>query len=50
MVGWNSSFDWSYEEYKKVVGNAFLKDDVVVLDTEHSSYLNEREIVTWAKK
>lgn len=50
MVGWNSSYNWSYEEYRNVVGNAFIKDGTVTLDTEHSDYLNEQQIVAWAEK
>ena len=50
MVGWNSSYNWSYEEYRNVVGNAFIKDDTVTLDTEHSDHLNEKQIVAWAEK
>ena len=34
MVGWNPSYNWSYEEYRNVVGRAFINDDTVTLDTE----------------
>ena len=50
MVGWNPSYNWSYEEYRNVVDKAFINDDTVTLDTEHSDHLNEQQIVAWAEK
>lgn len=33
-----------------MVGRAFINDDTVTLDTEHSDHLNEKQIVAWAEK
>lgn len=52
MIGWNESYNWTYEEFKKVVITALEIDDKesVNLDCEHASYDNMKQIVSWAEE
>ena len=51
MMDWDEGYNWSYEDYRKVV-NKYVSagERVVSLDVEHCSAQNEYEIIDWAKK
>ena len=51
MIGWNPGYNWTHEQYKKVVDRYLVREnqDSVTLDTEHADYHNEQQILTWAK-
>lgn len=51
MRNWNPNQNWTYEEYKNVVSKALIHENKnsITLDTEHSDYHNEQQIVAWAK-
>lgn len=52
MVGWNSNYNWTYKQFNDVVHESLVKEnnDSICLDTEHSDYNNEQQIVAWAKE
>lgn len=52
MIGWNESYNWTYEEFKKVVITALEIEEKksVNLDCEHASYENMKQIVAWAEE
>ena len=52
MVGWNPSYNWTHEDFKRVISQTFdvEKQNSICLDTEHSDYKNEQDIVAWANE
>lgn len=52
MVGWNESYNWMYEDYKRVVNKAFYVENKknIGLDVEHSSASNIKNLIKWAKE
>ena len=51
MMDWDEGYNWSYEDYRKVVDKYVSAGErVVSLDVEHCSAQNEYEIIDWAKK
>lgn len=52
MLGWNESYNWTKEEFKKVVITSLEinEEKYVNLDCEHASYSNMKEIVGWAEE
>lgn len=52
MIGWNESYNWTYEQFKNVVITSLEIDsaEYVNLDCEHASYSNMEQIVKWAEE
>lgn len=52
MEGWNSSYNWTFEEFVNVVKRNLEErgKDVVGLDAEHSDIGNMNAMVMWAKQ
>ena len=52
MVGWNPSYNWSYDELKKTIEQCFgmEKENYIHLDVEHSDSKNINDIISWAKQ
>ena len=52
MMGWSPDFNWTYEEYRKVVSRSFgvKKMGSVTLDVEHCDRKNMKDIMSWASK
>lgn len=51
MIGWNPNYNWTYDQFKKVVDDDLVKGkkNSICLDTEHSDYHNEEQIKAWAR-
>jgi len=52
MIGWNEGYNWTYEQFCKVVVVGFEANGEkrMNLDCEHSSYENMKQIVSWAEE
>ena len=52
MIGWSSSYNWTYEEFINVVTNALEIEKIptVSLDVEHSDRRNMDDIIRWANE
>ncbi len=52
MEGWNSSSNWTFEEFVNVVKRNLEEQgkDVVGLDAEHSDIGNMNAMVMWAEQ
>lgn len=52
MIGWNENYNWTYEQFCKVVVVDFEANGEkrMNLDCEHSSYENMEQIVSWAEE
>lgn len=50
MIGWNPGYNWTYDQFKRVVSNAFDVEgnETVSLDVEHSDWRNIEDIMRWA--
>ena len=51
MIGWNPSYNWTYDEFVDVMRTSFVveKRNSVCLDVEHSDRKNMDDIIRWAK-
>lgn len=52
MIGWHEGYNWTYEQFKRVVITALEIEDeqYVSLDVEHSDRKNMDDIICWAKE
>lgn len=52
MIGWNENYNWTYEQFKKVITKEFLENNSerISLDVEHSDRKNMDDIILWAKE
>ena len=52
MIGWNPSYNWTYDEFKSVIDKSFGEEglETVSLDVEHSDRKNMDDIIRWAQE
>lgn len=52
MIDWNIGYNWTHDEFTKVVDNSLVKQNKksICLDTEHVDFHNEEQIIAWAKE
>ena len=52
MIGWNPSYNWTYDAFMNVMHTSFVveKRESVYLDVEHSDRKNMDDIIRWAKE
>ena len=52
MIGWNSNFNWTHEEFNNVIHQAFDVENKhsICLDVEHSDWRNMEDIKHWAEE
>lgn len=52
MIGWNPSYNWTYDEFVRAMQYAFVVENrqSVCLDVEHSDRKNMDDIILWAQE
>lgn len=52
MIGWHEGYNWTYDQFKRVVITALEIEDkqYISLDVEHSDRKNMDDIIFWARE
>lgn len=52
MTGWNESYNWTREQFEKVIMREFVEkgSERISLDVEHCDRKNMDDIIIWAKE
>lgn len=52
MIGWYEGYNWTYEQFKRVVITALEINNkqYISLDVEHSDRKNMDDIIQWSKE
>ena len=51
MENWNSNYNWTYEDFRRVVKTELevRYNDIICLDVEHSDHGNINAMLQWGK-